>query len=65
MVSRATGRPLRAWVEDGLRLVLEENAKKVSYRLPDRRVGNTNDPIPPDGLNWQDLRDAIYGTDTT
>ena len=64
-VSRSTGRPLRALVEDGLRLVLEESSRTERYRLPDRSVGDRNDPNPLEGLSWQDLRDEIYGTGTS
>lgn len=64
-VSKATGRPLRALVEDGLRRVLEENARVEAYRMPDRSVGDPDDPNPLEGLSWQDLRDEIYGTGTS
>ena len=61
-VSKSTGRPLRALVEEGLRQVLEESSRTESYRMPDRSVGNPDDPNPLEGLSWQDLRDEIYGT---
>lgn len=59
--AKTTGRPLRAVVEEGLRLVLREGAKPTAYRLPDRSVGKPGDPNPLETMTWQDLRDEIYG----
>lgn len=60
--ARRTGRPVRALIEDGLRLVLrEESAGRGSYRLPDRSVGRAGSDNPLESLSWQDLRDEIYG----
>lgn len=57
-----TGRPLRALVEAGLRLALQNESKpRPRYRLPDRSVGKAGDPNPLEELSWQDLRDEIYG----
>ena len=64
-VSKSTGRPLRALVEDGLRQVLEESSSVERYRMPDRSVGDPDDPNPLEGLSWQDLRDEMYGTGTS
>lgn len=64
-VSKATGRPLRALVEEGLRQVLEESTRVERYRMPDRSVGNPDDPNPLEGLSWQDLRNEIYGAGTS
>ena len=57
----ATGRPLRALVEEGLRRVLEEESRTERYRLPDRSVGEPDDPNPLEAMSWQDVRDEIYG----
>lgn len=62
-LSKSTGRPLRALVEDGLRRVLDDAGRTERYRLPDRSVGRPDDPNPLEGLTWQDLRDEIYRTD--
>lgn len=60
--ARKQGRPLRALVEEGLRLALEaEAAKKPRYRLPDCSVGSSRAPNPLESLSWQDLRAEIYG----
>ena len=59
-LSRRTGRPLRAVVEDGLRLVLRESTHEAPYRLPDCSVGNADAPDPLEALSWQDLRAEIY-----
>ena len=39
-----TGQPLRAVVEEGLRLVLD--AKREPYKLPDKSVGTPGGPFP-------------------
>jgi len=59
--ARRTGRPVRAVVEEGLRLVLKEEKRRPSYRLEDRAVGDASAPNPLESLSWQDLRDEIYG----
>jgi hypothetical protein len=41
--ARRTGRPLRALIEEGLRLVLQTERERIPYRLPDRSTG---DPRP-------------------
>lgn len=60
-LSKRTGRPLRALVEDGLRRVLEPNAGEEVYVMPDRSVGTPGGSNPLEDLSWQDLRDEIYG----
>ena len=59
--ARRNGRPLRAVVEDGLRLVLSTSATRSRYRLPDMSVGDSKGPDPLEAYSWQDLRDMIYG----
>jgi hypothetical protein len=56
-----TGRPVRALIEEGLRLVLQAESQNPSYHLPDRSVGEVGGPNPLESLSWQDLRDEIYG----
>ena len=60
-LSKLTGRPLRALVEDGLRLVLETQRAKPNYELPDCSVGSAQASNPLENLSWQDLRAEIYG----
>lgn len=60
--ARRTGRPLRALIEEGLRLVLQVERDRKPYRLPDESVGAATGPNPLDKLSWQDLRDEIYGS---
>jgi hypothetical protein len=60
-LSRREGRPLRALVEEGLRLVLARGSRTPAYELPDLSVGNPAEPDPLESLSWQDLRDEIYG----
>jgi hypothetical protein len=59
--ARRSGRPVRALIEEGLRLVLQAESRSAAYRLPDRSVGDEAGPNPLESLSWQDLRDEIYG----
>ena len=58
--ARATGRPLRAVVEDGLRRVLEPSNRRRKYALPDLRAGDPDAPDPLDQYSWPELRELIY-----
>jgi hypothetical protein len=61
-LSKRTGKPLRALVEEGLKHVLsEQNVQLKRYQLPDCSVGNAGAPNPLASWSWQDLRDEIYG----
>ena len=59
--ARRTGRPLRAVVEDGLRLVLSADAEPKKYELPDLSVGNPDDRDPIAAQSWRDMRELIHG----
>ncbi|MXY25526.1 MAG: DUF2191 domain-containing protein [Acidobacteria bacterium] len=59
--ARRNGHPLRAVVEEGLRLVLSAPAARSRYRLPDMSVGDLDSPDPLEAFSWQDLREMIYG----
>ncbi|MDE0177398.1 MAG: DUF2191 domain-containing protein [Gammaproteobacteria bacterium] len=59
--AKETGRPLRAFVEDGLRFVLPTAGQRSPYRLPDCRVGNAAATDPLASLSWPELRGLIYG----
>ena len=61
-LSKRTGRPLRALVEDGLRHVLTSNERTVRYELSDLSVGEPGAPNPLEAMSWQDIRDEIYGS---
>ena len=65
-LSKHTGRPLRAVVEDGLRLVLarESELREERYKLPDCAKGDPDLPDPLETLSWQDLRAEIYADPT-
>ncbi len=56
-----TGQPVRALIEEGLRLVLDAPPPGKAYHLPDRSVGKTGAADPLEALSWQDLRSEIYG----
>ena len=60
-LAKKSGRPLRAVVEEGLRLALEQTERKGGYKLPDCSVGDPTHEDPLEALSWQDLRDEIYG----
>lgn len=59
-LAERTGRPLRAVVEEGLRLVLSEQSRAQGFQLEDCSVGNSDQPDPLESLSWQDLREEIY-----
>ena len=58
--AKATGRPLHAVVEDGLRRVLEPSSRRRKYTLSDLRAGNPEAPDPLDRYSWPELRGMIY-----
>jgi len=59
--ARKTGRPVRALVEEGLRLALQTETHRAPYKLPDRSTGKPGGKNPLELLSWQDLRSEIYG----
>lgn len=63
--AKQNGRPLRAVVEEGLRLVLSRSGTHSRYRLPDLSVGHPENPDPLEAYSWQDLREMIYGNPET
>jgi hypothetical protein len=64
-LSKRTGKPLRALVEEGLQYVLtQQSSSAQAYELPDRSVGSSTAPNPLESWSWQDLRDEIYGGPT-
>ena len=56
-----SGRPLRAVVEDGLRLVCDAYVPPTRYSLPDVRRGDPDAPDPLARYSWPELRELIYG----
>lgn len=59
--ARATGRSLRAVVEEGIRLVLSAPKPHETYTLPDFSVGEPDAADPLAGVSWEELRETIYG----
>jgi hypothetical protein len=59
--ARRRGQPVRALIEEGLRIVLERESSPAPYRLPDRSVGEAGGTNPLESFTWQDLRAEIYG----
>lgn len=60
--ARKTGQPLRALVEEGLRLALKTPSHSPAFRLKDCSVGDPKAENPLEALSWQDLRAEIYGS---
>ena len=58
--ARASGRPLRAVVEEGLRRVLSP-APRRGYTLADLRSGDPHASDPLERYSWPELRELIYG----
>jgi hypothetical protein len=64
-LSKRTGKPLRALVEEGLKHVLaQQSTSAVRYELPDCSVGDASACNPLESWSWQDLRDEIYAEPT-
>ncbi len=59
--ARETRRPLRAVVEEGLRLVLDRPRPVGGYVLPDLRQGDPEREDPLERYSWPELRELIYG----
>ncbi len=60
--AQRAGKPLRAVVEEGLRLALAQQSRPATkFRLADKSVGEAGAENPLESLSWQDLRDEIYG----
>ena len=59
--AQETRRPLRAVVEEGLRLVLSKETRPERYILPDRSYGGPDIHDPLASYTWPELRDIIYG----
>lgn len=64
-LAKETGQPLRAVVEDGLRLVCAAPAHTNRYSLPDLRRGDPDAPDPLANYAWPELRELIYGDSGT
>lgn len=60
-LARRSGKPLRAIVEEALRLSLAQAQSMREYRLPDRSICKPDAPDQLERLSWQDLRAEIYG----
>jgi hypothetical protein len=61
-LSKRTGKPLRALVEEGLQHVLShQDIAATRYSLPDCSVGDAGGANPLERWSWHDLRDEIYG----
>ncbi|HJN53163.1 MAG: hypothetical protein QGI68_09860 [Pseudomonadales bacterium] len=59
-LAKRSGKPLRAVVEDSLRLALARESESRAYKLPDFSTGIAGADDPLELLSWQDLRDEIY-----
>ncbi len=57
--ARQTGLPLRAVVEEGLRMLLDAPPQS-GYTLPDLSVGNAGRRDPLEQCSWPELRSIIY-----
>lgn len=59
-IAKKTGRPLRAVVEDSLRIMLETAEKPPKYELADYSVGDLDGEDPLQHISRQDPRSQIY-----
>ena len=60
-LTKETHRPLRAVVEEGLRLVLDRPRPTTAYELPDLRQADPGANDPLERYSWPELRELIYG----
>lgn len=60
-LAKRSGKPLRAVVEDSLRLILAQAETQTSYKMPDCSAGDPEADDPLELISWQDLRETIYG----
>lgn len=58
--ARDTGVPLRAVIEEGIRLVLSAPESAEPYRLPELCVGDPSGEDPLEAYSWQDLSEIIH-----
>ena len=58
--AKATGRPLRAVVEEGLLHVLAQDESAAPYRIRDLSVGDPDGRDPLESYPWPELREVIY-----
>ena len=63
--AKRSGKPLRAVVEDSLRLALAQESKQHAYKLPDCSTGDPGADDPLESLTWQELREEIYAVQGT
>lgn len=59
--ARRDGTTLRALVEHGLRLALEERRQAPPFRLRDASVDGRGLQSGAEGLSWEQLRSLAYG----
>jgi len=59
--ARRDGTTVRALLERGLRLALEERRRTPRFQLRDASVGGRGLRPEAEGLNWEELRAFTYG----
>jgi hypothetical protein len=59
--ARRDGTTVRALLEHGLRLALEERRRTPRFHLRDASVGGRGLRPEAEGLDWEDLRALAYG----
>ena len=60
--ARRDGTTVRALVEQGLRLALEERRTKAPFRLRDASTGGRGLRPDAQAMSWEDIRALSYGT---
>jgi hypothetical protein len=60
--ARRHGTTVRALVEHGLRLALEERRRKVPFRLRDASTGGEGLCADAQARSWDEIRALSYGT---
>jgi len=58
--AKATGQPLRAIIEDGLRELLAKPLPEKKYKMRNLSYGDPNGPNPLEKYPCDDLSDILY-----
>lgn len=61
LAARRDGTTLRALVEHGLRLALEERRQTPPFRLRDASIDGRGLQPGAESLSWEELRELAYG----
>ena len=59
-LARSEGTTLKAIIEQGIRLKLEQSSSERAFRLPDRAVSGRGLQAEYRDKSWEEIREAAY-----